>query len=928
MVKEWVTDYGSKSAWAQANQRDRELINKSSEFQEVSIRNFALKNHDTFRRTRSQKTKKLALQFYKIYFRSFRKSEYMDQMYFWYAELLFDSKKYISAVKAYEEVISLFPSSKYVKAAYLNQILALEKKLPNDKAIKKIVGKETQPVEMPGLIKSFIKVSKRYIGKFPTAKNTPTVLYTMAGLYYKFNQFSSAAQFFKQLSEQYPTHKLATNVGSLLLDIYNKNKDYKSLEELALKLAQNKNVDKALLKEVNSILEQISFKKAQDLSLNKQYMESALLYEKFAKENPRSSLAIIAFYNAGLNFEKAKDPLKAIPMYSSVLTYKTGKHQKIRKESQEFLALIYEKLGFYKRSASAYVAFARAYPQDSKSSDFWFNAGVIFDALNDVPNAVYSYNQYFASSKKNERHEIFYLIGALYERNRNWKRAIENYSRYLKTPSSNALRVLRASFLIAEIYETKIKSPAQAYTWHQKTLGLYRRLKVGVSFGARSHFYIVKKDYYDKFTRLRIPSNPAKQQKAIAQKLKSLKSLETALKPVIRYDDAEKIIDSLVLVGVANQEMAQAIYNTPIPKGLDKKGQAQYKAELKKIITPYIKKSLEHYRLAIDKSLKLKVYSDWISKAYAGFGSIRLLSGKFDRFMPVSPFQETFFLPISDGSGTAVKDFINSLIKNLKQEEGLSRSDFVRLSNAIEAKQERQVLQAVSVILNKSPKNITAINSLAFFYLEKNRLGMANLILNRLADKKSSSNAVIMNNLAVISLKYKKPRLAINYLKKALSMSRSYDIAKVNLANIFVRNYDYQNAYNFYKDSYRNVIKSRIGKSKNSILLLNNYSVSLTGSKKWSEGDFVFKSLIQRGSPSPESLFNYSCFLAEKSKGEKIDKAKTSLLKAKDIVEELKTYTVKSSLRVKIRKLSQSISSQINSLNKVSSSERVQTRRK
>ena len=695
MVREWVANYGPSSIWAQANQRDGSLIKRSNDFQEVTIRNFALKNHDTFRRNRSQKTKALALQFYKIYFKSFRKSEYLDQMYFWYAELLFDSKKYISSVKAYEEVISLFPSSKYVKAAYLNQVLALEKKLPKDNAIQKLIGKETKPVEMPRLVKSFVKVANRYVSKFPTAKNTPSVLYTMAGLYYRFNQFSFAAQFFKQLSDQYPTHKLASNVGSLLLDIYNKNKDYKSLEKLALKLSQNRNVDKALLKEVNSILEQISFKKAQDLSLNKQYMESALLYEKFAKSKPNSSLAVVAFYNAGLNFEKAGDSLRAIPMYSSVLTYKSAKHQKIRKDSQEFLAVLYEKLGFYKKSAGAYVTFSKTYPQSSKSSDFWFNAGVIFDALNDVPNAVYSYKRYFALSKKNDRHETFYLIGSIYERNRNWKRAIENYSKYLKTPSSNALRVLRASFLVAEIYETKLNSPTQAYTWYKKTLGLYRRLKVGVSYGARSHFYIIKKDYYDKFAKLRIPSNPAKQQKAIAQKLKMLKNLEIALKPVIRYDDGEKIIDSLVLVGVANQETAKAIYNTPIPKGLDKKGQAQYRNEIKKIIAPYIKEALEHYRLAIEKSYKLKVYSEWISKAYEGFASIKLLSEQFSRFTPVTLFQETFFLPISDSSGTVSKGFINSLAKNLKQEKGLSSSDFIRLSSAIDSKRESQVLQAV-----------------------------------------------------------------------------------------------------------------------------------------------------------------------------------------------------------------------------------------
>ena len=910
-VNEWVIDYGPNSSWAQANQRDKQLFQKSVRLQEVTIRNYTLKNHETFRRTRSKKSKMLALSLYKIYFKHFRESQYLDEMYFWHAELLFDSKRYISAVKAYEEVISLFPASKYVKPAYLNQVLALEKALPKDELIKKLVGEGEQPVEMPRVMKSFVKVSKRYISKFPNAKNTPSVLYTTAALFYKFNQFAPSAQLFRQLSNQYPAHKLAGNVGSILLELYNKNKDYKALEELALSLSQNRNVDKALLKEVNSVLEQISFKKAQDLSVNKNYKESALLYEKFAKENPNSPLAVIAFYNAGLNFEKAGDLLRAVPMYSSVLTYKGKSSPKNKKKSQEFLAILYEKLGFYRKSAESYSAFARTYPKDPKSSDFWYNAAVIFEALNDAPSAVYSYKKYFSSSKKSDRYEIFYLIGWLYERNRNWTRAIENYSQYLKTPSSNALRVIQTSFAVAEIYEKKLKNLNQAHAWHQKTLGLYRRLKTGVSYGARSHFYIIKKSYYDKFTALKIPLNPKQQKGAIERKLKLLKDLETALKPIIRYDDGEKIIAALSLIGLANQEIAKALYEAPIPKGLDKKGSLQYKEGIKKAIEPYIQKSLEHYRLAVEKSVKIKGYSEWISQAYKGLAGIQLSNGKFARFLPVSLFQETFYLPIMDDTGTVTEGFIDSLAKNLKS--GLSRSDFVQLSNALQSKRESVVLRAVSSILNKELDNVAVINSLAVFYLKRNRLGLAQLILTRLADK-DKSNGVIWNNLAFISLKYGKPRLAVTYLKKALSKNRSYKTAKVNLANIFVQNYDYQNAYTFYKKNYPDVIENLRQSQK--VFLVNNYAVALTGSKNWKEGDFIFKSL-SKGQPLPESLFNYSCFLAEKSKREKIDSALAALLKAKGLVDELQTYNAKRALKRKSRLLLNSINSQIRALKEV-----------
>ena len=306
-LNSWAKNYGPDSYWARANRNNPALVEKSFKKMEKTVRNYSLKNHETFRRTKNKRSKMLALNFYKIYFNHFSKSSFADQLHYFYGELLFDSRKYISAVKSYEEVISGYPDSKFAKPAYTNQILALEKTLPKEAKIKQLVGNSQEPVELPAVLKSFMKVAGRYINKFPHEKNSANILYEMAAFYYRFNQFPQAALYFKKLSEEYPTSKLVSNVGGILLDIYNKNKDYKSLEELALRLKRNKNIDRSLLKEAQSILEQISFKKAQDLALNGKYKESAALYEKFAKANSGSVLASTAFYNAGLNFEKSKD---------------------------------------------------------------------------------------------------------------------------------------------------------------------------------------------------------------------------------------------------------------------------------------------------------------------------------------------------------------------------------------------------------------------------------------------------------------------------------------------------------------------------------------------------------------------------------------------------------------------------------------------
>ena len=898
-LETWVRNYGPRGAWSRANRGNPKLLQKAFKLQEVTVRNYSLKNHESFRKTRNKRAKRLALSFYKVYFDYYTKSPFLDQMNFFYGELLFDSKKYISAVQSYEKVISEFPKSKYVKASYVNQLLALEKILPKEAEIQKLIGKSEVPIDLPKAVQGFMKVASRYVQKFPREKNAPNILYRMAALYYKFNQFSLAAKYFKKLSEEHPTSKLVSNVGGILLDIYNKNKDYKSLEELSLQLLNNKNIKPELLREVRSILEQISFTKAQNLALNKKYKESAVLYEKFARKNSGSALAPSAFYNAGLNYEKEGDRLKAIAMYSAVLTYKGQAHWKIRKKSQKFLPLLYEKLGFYKRAANAYVSFAKHYRTDSKSIDFWYNAGVIFDALGDIGSAVYSYKQYLTLSKKGDRHEIFYLIAFMYEKKRRWGKAIENYSQYLKSHSSNKARLMRASATVADLYEKKLRNPTQAKLWHQKTLSLYRRLKVGVSYAARSHFYITK-SFYEDFSKVKIPANSKQQTLAVQKKLKLLNKLEKALKPVIRYNDGEQILASLALIGKANQEMAKAIYKAPAPKGLNKKGLLQYKKGIKKLIQPYITEALKSYNLVLKKSFELKVYSDWLGTAYNGLSEIQVQNGVFQNFLPKAINQKVLPLQVIDSTGAVTESFLKSFTKSI--EYGVSREDFANLAKAVASRKESSVLEVVSKILNKDPNNIPAINSLALFYMKNNKSSLGALVLARVSSKKLT-DPVIMNNLAILSLKYGDVREALQYLKKALEKDSSYAIARVNLATLFTGFSDYKNAYFYYRDSYKKILERWSPRDSKHIHLLNNYAVALTHVGRWKEAFSVFARLVKASSPQAEILLNYALFLTEKSKKETVPVAKGTLKKALEVLDELTLYSGSSSLKKRVRRL-------------------------
>ena len=115
---------------------------------------------------------------------------------------------------------------------------------------------------------------------------------------------------------------------------------------------------------------------------------------------------------------------------------------------------------------------------------------------------------------------------------------------------------------------------------------------------------------------MRIPANPQHQQRVVKQKLALLAQLKEELKRVIRYDSTEQVVASLVLIGLASDHIGEAIYNSPLPRGLNKAEIQQYKAGLQKTVEPFKKEAVNNYNLAIEKSQQLNNYnSTWVKKA-------------------------------------------------------------------------------------------------------------------------------------------------------------------------------------------------------------------------------------------------------------------------------------------------------------------------
>lgn len=104
---------------------------------------------------------------------------------------------------------------------------------------------------------------------------------------------------------------------------------------------------------------------------------------------------------------------------------------------------------------------------------------------------------------------------------------------------------------------------------------------------------------------------------AVAKKLELMSALNEQLGNVIKLDSNEEIVSALYILGESNEHMANSLKAVPVPANLKDEPRKLYLLEIEKIITPFINKSDESYKLAVERGHDLQVYNEAYKNAYA-----------------------------------------------------------------------------------------------------------------------------------------------------------------------------------------------------------------------------------------------------------------------------------------------------------------------
>lgn len=623
----WIDGYAPGSEWQKSNSDKKDLLAKATEVMESTLRNYVLQQHQNAQNARTPNAQTNAKRGYELYFKTFNASPKLDEMHFFFGELLFDIGDFERASFHYSWVYTNTPKSVYAEKALLNSLLAYEKKLPSDKQLKAVVGEGTKPVEFSAEVKSFEQVALKYLNTNPKGDNVVNVKYRLGTLYYYYNQFDPAIKIFNDIIASHPKSELARFSANHLLDIYNLKNDYQGLLAAAdniLKVPELARSDVGA--QIKDIKLRTDFKMAKNFEDKKDYAGAGQAYESFAMKNRSNSLATSAVFNSGINYERAGNTMKAIAMYTMIANDKQKGNEDLRKKSSKFLPALFEKTGQYMKAAQLFEAFAAENPKDTESEGFYYNAALIYDGMNQYSNAVRNYEKYFEKRKNRDKLEVFFLLGRLYERMGRWDQASQNYEKYINSGSSNAALVVEAHYRIAKVHEGRgrIKITDE---WFEKTVAVQSRLArrgqtVGVSFAAEAKYKLVSRAYPE-FVNLRIPRDPNQQGAAVQKKLKLLSRLQDELKKVIAYDNGYQIVAALTLQGQALHHMFTTLIESPIPKGLTADELKQYKEGVAKIANPFRDQAVASYQLAVARGFELQAYSQSINTAQKGLAQLK-----------------------------------------------------------------------------------------------------------------------------------------------------------------------------------------------------------------------------------------------------------------------------------------------------------------
>lgn len=688
LVQLWATVKGAKDAEPERVAKDETRI-------EELLRRTAVDKHRLYLKTKNPDHAALAYDLYTDYVATFPSGKNSYEMTFYFAELLYDLKKWKDAATNYEKALALEPKGEHTKDAAHGAVLAYKELLnlaqpsqPETRGKDEGMVSEGEEVKVPEPQPisqdhtAYIAACDLYSKYVEKSEFLVDIEYDAARIYYDFNHFDKAIPRFKNIAEKHRDHRLAIFAANLLLDTYNLKKDYESLDkqvDIFLKL-YTPDRDPEFYALLTKLKQQSTFKKCSGIEAAKKYLEAARCFRRYAREFPKSEYVDEALYNAALNYEREKQIERAIQVRLALVN-NIGEGELVRKALYQIAGNLHA-LAIYSKASEAYEFYADNFPDTEEAKDAIRNAAVFREGLGELDKATENYLKYMklvGKKDKEKASEVFFSLGGILEKQEQWDRVVGHYQKFLKDYGSSAKvdLIIEAHTRIGNAY-MKDKRPdekkaQQAYeraytTFMELPDDQKKALTSGIAAVAEARFKMGEAIYVDlerKPLQGKSYRNLKKFIKEMTDKIKErtliVVEAQKIYLEVIQFRSPNWAIAALARIGQMYQALGNDIYNYPAPKSFDEEQVEIFKGQMTDMSEVQIGKAVEAYVLCMQKAQELRWFNEWSDLAEKELARLRPQDYRYNAEKRASP---TYF-----GPPAVAQSFITQLPSEEEEEE-------------------------------------------------------------------------------------------------------------------------------------------------------------------------------------------------------------------------------------------------------------------
>jgi len=500
---------------------------------------------------------------------------------FVYSELLFKREKFRLASANYEIAGRLAKEKAMAHDSRYFAIFSLEK------AVKDKWSDKDEAL--------FRRLANEYITKNVDGKYVMDVEFKMAFIAYEKARYDEAAPLFLKLGTRFANHDRGLKAQDLYLDILNIKKDFATLRDYSVSL-RNQTKDEARKEKLNKIYEEAYFLIVQSYEQKGDWKTAVGQYQSFAENNPKSSLAQKALWNA-IQLQYKGGDLTGGAMAAIAYSNRFPK----TKESVDALmkaAQTYESMGQLRQAANVLETLAS---MDNEQREKWLILAADFYVLSsDITKAKPLYESLRSSREGNTGFRSLEQLELISRSGSNIKLR-ETLLKDLQNTGRQPQASLASLYFVEQAYEAKKYDEAFALAKKviaQEKSGAARAALAGARF-------VQAKILANEFKSQSVKSQLERVQVVLTLKTEKLSKAQIAFQSAANYGDPKITVAAYRELADCYLHYSEAIMGMPVPKGLPVEEADAFKSEMQKLAIPMEEKGIDTKLMAYQSAKEL-----------------------------------------------------------------------------------------------------------------------------------------------------------------------------------------------------------------------------------------------------------------------------------------------------------------------------------